>query len=151
MRIGLTVGYLIVMLLQGLLVKMELRWWLFQLGFLGTIHLIWWIVLIVKRRVKRAQASLAPNVKNKKSMDKVDIWEVLVMLSGNEISLKEAHNQICSLSCVSVSLLVEIKTLLEQYRDEEMPNWNAPFHYEAEGWASMKYFIQWLERKNNER
>jgi hypothetical protein len=94
MRIGLTVGYLIVMLLQGLLVKMELRWWLFQLGFLGTIHLVWWIVLIVKRRVKRAQASLAPNVKNKKSMDKVDIWEVLVMLSGNEISLKEAHNQI---------------------------------------------------------
>ena len=30
-------------------------------------------------------------------MDKVEIWEVLVMLSGNEISLKEAHNKICSL------------------------------------------------------
>jgi len=52
---------------------------------------------------------------------------------------------------VSGSLLVEIKTLLEQYRDEEMPNWNVPFHYEAEGWASMKYFIQWLERRCNDR
>lgn len=29
-------------------------------------------------------------------MDKVEIWEVLVILSGNEISLKEAHAQICS-------------------------------------------------------
>ena len=52
---------------------------------------------------------------------------------------------------VSGSLLGEIKTLLEQYRDEEMPNWNAPFHYEAEGWASMKYFIEWLERRSNDR
>jgi hypothetical protein len=52
---------------------------------------------------------------------------------------------------VSGSLLVEIKTLLEQYRDEEMPDWNTPFHYEAEGWASMKYFIQWLERRSNDR
>jgi hypothetical protein len=52
---------------------------------------------------------------------------------------------------VSGSLLEEIKTLLEQYRDEEMPNWNAPFHYEAEGWASMKYFIEWLERRSNDR
>lgn len=30
-------------------------------------------------------------------MDEVEIWEVLVMLSGNEISLKEAHTKICSL------------------------------------------------------
>lgn len=53
MRIGLTAGYLITMLLQGLLVERELGWWLFQLGFLGTIHLVWWIVLIIKRRLKR--------------------------------------------------------------------------------------------------
>jgi hypothetical protein len=52
---------------------------------------------------------------------------------------------------VSGSLLVEIKTLLEQYRDEKMPNYNAPFHYEAEGWASMKKFIQWLECRINDR
>lgn len=51
----------------------------------------------------------------------------------------------------SGSLLVEIKTLLEQYRDEEMPDWNTPYHYDAEGWAAMKYFIQWLERKSNDR
>jgi hypothetical protein len=54
MRIGLTAGYLITMLLQGLLVERELGWWLFQLGFLGTIHLVWWIVLIIKRRLKCA-------------------------------------------------------------------------------------------------
>lgn len=51
---------------------------------------------------------------------------------------------------VNGALLVEIKSLLEQYRDEEMPDWNAPFHYDAEGWAAMKYFIQWLERKSND-
>ena len=30
---------------------------------------------------------------------------------------------------VSGSLLVEIKSLLVQYRDEEMPDWNTPFHH----------------------
>lgn len=50
----------------------------------------------------------------------------------------------------SGSFLSKIKTLLEQYRDEEMPDWNTPFHYNAEGWASMKYFINWLEDKGND-
>lgn len=57
----------------------------------------------------------------------------------------------CALADVSGSLLVEIKNLFEQYRDEEMPDWNKAFHYDAEGWAAMKYFIQWLERKSNDR
>jgi len=64
---------------------------------------------------------------------------------------KKNENKPLKQPTVSGSLLVEIKTLLEQYRDEEMPNWNAPYHYEAEGWASMKYFIQWLERRSNNR
>lgn len=63
----------------------------------------------------------------------------------------EEQNPALNKGAVSGLLLVEIKTLLEQYRDEEMPNWNTPFHYEAEGWASMKYFIEWLERKSNDR
>ena len=50
----------------------------------------------------------------------------------------------------SGSYLSKIKTLLEQYRDEEMPDWNTPFHCDAEGWASMKYFINWLEDKGND-
>ena len=50
----------------------------------------------------------------------------------------------------SGSFLSKIKTLLEQYRDEEMPDWNTPFHYNAEGWASMRYFINWLEDKGND-
>lgn len=45
-------------------------------------------------------------------MDKVEIWEVLIMLSGNEISLKEAHTKICSLSGVSVSLLKKAYNLI---------------------------------------
>lgn len=44
----------------------------------------------------------------------------------------------------------EINKLLLQYRDEEMPYWDTPYHCDAEGWSAMKYFIQWLERKNNE-
>ena len=64
--------------------------------------------------------------------------------------LQEVHEAL-SQHDVSGSLLMEIKTLLEQYRDEEMPNWNAPFHYDAEGWEAMKYFIQWLERRSNDR
>ena len=64
---------------------------------------------------------------------------------------KRNENKPLKRPAVSGSLLVEIKTLLEQYRDEEMPNWNKPFHYEAEGWASMEYFIQWLELRRNDR
>jgi hypothetical protein len=43
----------------------------------------------------------------------------------------------------------EIEKLLTEYRDEEMPGWNEPFHYEAEGWQSMVYFLEWLKRKTN--
>jgi len=40
-------------------------------------------------------------LKYEEIMKRGEILEVLVMLSGNEISLKEAHTQICSLSGVS--------------------------------------------------
>jgi len=53
---------------------------------------------------------------------------------------------------VSDSLHIEeTKKLLLQYRDEEMPDWNTPFHYQSEGWATMKYFLQWLESKSIDR
>lgn len=38
-------GYLTGMSIQVLIADRELGWWLFQFGFLGAIHLIWWIVL----------------------------------------------------------------------------------------------------------
>jgi len=47
-RIGFTFGYVVTMLLHGLLVDRELGWWLSQLEFLGTIHFVWWVVLIIK-------------------------------------------------------------------------------------------------------
>lgn len=65
--------------------------------------------------------------------------------------VNEKQNKPLQQPIVSGSLLIEVKTLLEQYRDEEMPNWNTPFHYDAEGWSAMEYFIQWLERKSNYR
>ena len=42
------------------------------------------------------------------------------------------------------------KELLLEYREKEMPDWDTPFHYNAEGWASMKYFMQWLDNKSND-
>lgn len=45
--------------------------------------------------------------------------------------------------------ILKVKKLLEQYRNEEMPDWNTPFHYDCEGWAAIKYFIEWLENKKN--
>jgi hypothetical protein len=43
----------------------------------------------------------------------------------------------------------DIEKLLIEYRDEQMPGWNEPYHYEAEGWQSMLYFLEWLKRKTN--
>lgn len=57
-RIRLTEGYLIGMLLQGLLVERELGWWILQLGFLGLIHLVWWVVLIIKKKIKTSRMGL---------------------------------------------------------------------------------------------
>ena len=64
---------------------------------------------------------------------------------GNKAEVTTSSQTIAK-PLVSGSLLVEIKTLLQKYRDEQMPNWNTPYHYEAEGWAAMRYFILWLER-----
>lgn len=36
--------------------------------------------------------------------------------------------------------------LLVKYRDEQMPSWNVPFHYDAEGWAAMKHFNEWVKQ-----
>jgi len=55
------------------------------------------------------------------------------------------------LADVSGSFIEEAKKLLIEYRDEQMPDWNTPYHYDAEGWASMKYFMQWLDKKSNDR
>jgi len=47
---------------------------------------------------------------------------------------------------VSVSLPVEeIKNAIYQFKKEELSDAESPFHYEAEIWAGMKHFIQWLE------
>lgn len=41
----------------------------------------------------------------------------------------------------------EIKNYIFQFKKEELPDAEAPFHYEAEIWSGMKHFIRWLENK----
>lgn len=41
----------------------------------------------------------------------------------------------------------EIKKLICQFKEEQLPDAESPFHYEAEIWAGMKSFIDWLENK----
>jgi hypothetical protein len=43
----------------------------------------------------------------------------------------------------------EIKKLLHQFKKEELPNAEEPYHYEEETWQGMKHFIEWLERKES--
>jgi hypothetical protein len=66
------------------------------------------------------KSSLVANVKGKERMDKVDIWEVLVMLSGNEISIEEAHTQICSLIGVSHRAWSKDKIINQLYQFESI-------------------------------
>ena len=42
----------------------------------------------------------------------------------------------------------EIKKLIKEFKKEELPNANTPFHYEAEQAAGFDYFIEWLTKKS---
>ena len=42
----------------------------------------------------------------------------------------------------------EIEKLIYQYKKEQLPDADSPFHYEAEAWAGLKYFLEWLKYKN---
>ena len=62
--------------------------------------------------------------------------------------LNKTQEQQCNIHDVSISLPVEeIKNAIYQFKKEELPDAESPFHYEAEIWAGMKHFIQWLEAK----
>ena len=52
------------------------------------------------------------------------------------------------LDAVGIPLPVEeIKKAINLFKEEELPNAESPFHYEAEIWSGMKHFIEWLETK----
>lgn len=73
-------------------------------------------------------------------------------MSKETENIEQGKNKALHIGGVSGALLVEdIAKLLKQYRDEEMPDWNSPYQYEAEGWAAMQHFIKWLERRCNDR
>ena len=93
------------------------------------------------------------NVKDKERMDKVEIWEVLVMLSGNEISLKEAHSQICSLPDVVKSLPTDecVEQWWAEGQDQKKGFWQeAPYRTNGdvveEIKTALKYFIETWQR-----
>ena len=33
-------------------------------------------------------------------------------------------------------------------KKEQLPDADSPFHYEAEAWVGLKYFLEWLKDKN---
>lgn len=42
-----------------------------------------------------------------------------------------------------------VERFINQYREEELPNRNQPYHYDAEADAGFKYFLIWLKNKIN--
>ena len=43
--------------------------------------------------------------------------------------------------------LLKGKKAVYQFKEEELPDAESPFHYEAEIWSGMKSFIRWIEAK----
>ena len=43
----------------------------------------------------------------------------------------------------------EITDLVYRFKQEELPDAESPYHYEAEIWSGMKLFLRWLEAKNS--
>ena len=41
----------------------------------------------------------------------------------------------------------KIQELVYQFKKEELPDAESPYHFEAEIWAGMKSFLMWLEIK----
>lgn len=52
-RIIISIGFLLTMVIQALISNRTLGWWLFQIGFLLMILLVWTIVLFIKKRYKQ--------------------------------------------------------------------------------------------------
>jgi hypothetical protein len=42
----------------------------------------------------------------------------------------------------------EVINLVNKYRDEQLPNRDKPFHYEAEIDSGLKLFLEWLNTKH---
>jgi len=48
---------------------------------------------------------------------------------------------------ISKETIDYIKKAIEQYKKEELPDFETPYHYEAEIWSGMKSFIAWLDKQ----
>ncbi len=63
-----------------------------------------------------------------------------------ETSDIEAINEALAVADVSGSLHIE--KLMEEYKKEQMPDANTPFHHESEIASVFNHFILWVKRKN---
>jgi hypothetical protein len=45
-------------------------------------------------------------------------------------------------------MVEEIKKELLEFRAEQLPSYNSPYHYQSEIWSGLELFIEWLEKKN---
>lgn len=50
LRIGFSIGFLLMMVVNASLVTRSLDWWLYHIGVLITILLIWSLILSIKKR-----------------------------------------------------------------------------------------------------
>ena len=49
------------------------------------------------------------------------------------------------IDAIDPSIAEELKKRIHQFKEECLPDAEAPFDCEAEVWAGMKHFIQWME------
>ena len=46
--------------------------------------------------------------------------------------------------------IAEIKKVIKQYKKEQLPDAETPYHFEAEIWSGMRNFLMWIESKRND-
>ena len=54
---------------------------------------------------------------------------------------KQINTFLCSLD------IKEVKKALHEYKKQELPDSESPYHFEAEIWAGMEHFMFWLKDK----
>jgi hypothetical protein len=71
------------------------------------------------------------------------------------IAINEAKEMLVSknesLHLVSSSFNVEeVEKAIKQYKKEQLPDAETPYHFDAEIWSGMKSFLRWIESKSND-
>ncbi len=46
--------------------------------------------------------------------------------------------------------IIEVEKAIKQYKKEQLPDAETPYHFESEIWSGMKSFLRWIESKRND-